>query len=224
MKIWVQESSIQELRDVSRGGIHIINGDPLEAAYSSGKEKLRTLVVVENDGIDPTGALEKGWASHSIYLRSNLCNCFKNNDKLINLRRGEVLLACNVSIYKDSTYRQVKPVLVDIALASPKKIPILVSENSVDVYGNLSDYTYMRDLIEKIFQLGQEYDFLVMGDFGCSYINGNPINVIVDIINDMRSEYPIPIVVFCVGENSIIIRDRDSEARYAYFKRNIIKI
>ena len=179
--------------------IYVIAEDPYKIAEMVYDNDLKPLVLVCNNGSNPISSISDGSTGHdTIFIRINIATSLKENNIMMNLKRGEIILAKDVTIYKDQNFTQIKSFKSDIVFAMPLERPAILIEDEVPRYTNQVDDTHVRSVLEKVFKLGTHYHCLILNEFGCNDKLNNPINVITDIINELTDIYNIPCVTICI--------------------------
>lgn len=178
--------------------VYVLTEDRFKVAEYANDKELKALTLICNNGSSPVPSIRKGSIEHSSsFVRSNIANSFRENNILMNLKRGEIILASEVSVYKDQNFRRMKDFTTDFVFAMPMERPTVHIENGKKYYTNKSDYNYVKDVLEKVFKLGTHYHCLILDEFGCGNLE-NPTHEVCEIINQLIEDYPIQCVVICI--------------------------
>jgi len=176
----------------SPASVKVVNADTLTTAMLLKNSGHDPLVLNMASNTTPGGGVAHGAkAQEEVLFRcSNYDLC--TNRRLYPLLDDEFVTTENVTVIKDQDYNRLSDyVEFDfIAMAAPRKPPLLFDEDGEARYMDQEDEELMQGKIDAIFRyaLYQDKGSLVLGALGCGAY-GNPVTQVRDMFQQALDKY-----------------------------------
>jgi uncharacterized protein (TIGR02452 family) len=215
----IKDEDVQILNKTSL--VKVLNSNPLVVAQYLSTRGIIPLIVNASSDRTPGGSVKKGvgYLEEEIFRRSNYH--MSVNFDMYPLIDTKCIYSPQVMIFKDANYKVLKSNLYQAAFLAippvkrPPTMQIRKNNDTVEIYTDKYNEITMRNRINMMFKvaISKNHDCLVIPEFGCDYIHGNPVKTVIKMFNDAIKKYPIPYVFFAIDPMKNIVEKETQKNR-----------